>query len=90
MQRDRAIEIGEDAVGWLLDRPERLVELVAASGIAPDALPGLVDDPAFLGFVLDFVLASDTTVLDFAAHAGLRPEDPARALAALAGTPEWT
>ena len=40
---------------------------LTASGLSLDALPGLVDDPEFLGFVLDFVLGSDATVLDFAA-----------------------
>lgn len=85
MRRERAVEIGQDAVGWLVARPDRLVDLAAASGLALGDLPGLVDDPAFLGFVLDFVLASDETVLDFAAHAGLRPEEPALAQATLAG-----
>jgi hypothetical protein len=85
MQRGRAIEIGQEAVGWLLVRPERLVELATASGLGLDALPGLVEEPEFLGFLLDFVMSSDATVLDFAAHAGLRPEEPAQARAALAG-----
>ena len=85
MRHERAVEIGQDAVGWLLDRPERLVELATASGVGLDALPRLVEDPEFLGFVLDFVLASDASVLDFAGHAGLRPEDPALARATLAG-----
>jgi len=84
MRRERAIEIGQEAVGWLLVRPERLVELVTASGLALEALPGMVDDPEFLGFALDFVLAADANVLDFAAHAGLRPEEPAQAQATLA------
>ena len=85
MRRERAIEIGQDAVGWLLVRPERLVELATASGLPLEALPAQVEDPAFLGFVLDFVLASDAAVLDFAAHAGLSPAEPAQAQAALAG-----
>ena len=33
MRHERAVEIGQDAVGWLLDRPERLVELATASGV---------------------------------------------------------
>jgi hypothetical protein len=89
MRRERAIEIGQDAVGWLLVRPERLVELATASGLALEALPGMLEDPEFLGFALDFVMASDASVLDFAAHAGLRPEEPAAAQAALAGASDW-
>ncbi len=49
-------------------------------------------EPEFLGFVLEFILGSDAMVLDFAASAGLRPEDPLRARALLAGSelPNWT
>lgn len=89
MQHGRAIEIGQEAVGWLLVRPERLVELVTASGLSLDAVPGMIDEPEFLGFVLDFVLSSDASVLDFATHAGLRPEQPGQAQAALAGAAGW-
>ena len=85
MRHERAVEIGQQAVGLLLARPERLVELVSASGVSPDALPRLVEDPDFLGFALDFVMSSDDGVLAFAGHAGLRPEEPALARATLAG-----
>jgi Protein of unknown function (DUF3572) len=85
MRRDRADRIGQQAVEWLLARPERLMAMVASSGVAPGALQGLVDDPGFPGFALDFVLGSDADVLDFAASAGLRPEEPAMARAVLAG-----
>jgi hypothetical protein len=89
MQHGRAIEIGQEAVGWLLVRPERLVELVTASGLGLEAVPGMIEDAEFLGFVLDFVLSSDASVLDFATHAGLRPEEPGQAQAALAGAADW-
>jgi hypothetical protein len=85
MRRERAMDIGREAVDWLLARPERLAELVTASGVAPSALPAMVDDPEFLGVALDFVMSSDATVLDFAAHARLRPEEPGQAQATLAG-----
>lgn len=92
MRQARAVEIGDLAVAWLLDRPERLAELLASSGVSPDALRALVASPDFPGFALDFVLASDAAVLDFTAHAGIRPEDPALARAVLAGpaAAEWT
>jgi hypothetical protein len=89
MRRERAIEIGQEAIGWLLVRPERLIELVTQSGLTLEAVPGLIEDPEFLGFVLDFVMGSDAAVLDFAAHAGLRPEEPGEAQAALAGAADW-
>ena len=41
--------------------------------------------------MLDFLLGSDRLVTGFAASAGLRPEDPAYARAALGGElPNWT
>ena len=42
--------------------------------------------------MLDFLLGADAMVLDFAADAGLAPQDPARARAALPGgdLPNWT
>jgi hypothetical protein len=52
----------------------------------------LANDPEFLGFVLDFLLGSDDLVRGFAAEAGIRPEEPMRARAALPGgaVPDWT
>jgi Protein of unknown function (DUF3572) len=88
----RAAEIGQDALIWLASRPEALAAFLAAGGLAPEALRGRAGDPEFLGFVLDFLLGADAMVLDFAAEAGLRPEDVARARAALPGgeLPNWT
>ena len=92
MKTEQAISIGQDALVWLSRRPEALSRFLAESGLAPEALRRRADDPEFLGFVLDFLLGADAMVLDFAGSAGLRPEDPARARAALAGgePPHWT
>jgi uncharacterized protein DUF3572 len=92
MKADEAAGIGQDALIWLAGQPELLARFLDASGLAPSALRGRATDPEFLGFVLEFLLAADTTVLAFAADAGLRPEDPARARSVLAGgdPPAWT
>lgn len=91
MQTPRALEIGQDALIWLAARPESLEAFLAASGMAPAGLRAGAADPEFLGFVLDWILGSDSAVLDFAAAAGLAPEEPARARAALGGeAPNWT
>ena len=42
MRQARAIEIGRDAVDWLIARPDRLVELATASGVALGDLPQLM------------------------------------------------
>ena len=66
--------------------------MLALSGAAPGEIRARAADPEFLGFVLDFLLGADATVIAFAAAAGLRPEDVGRARAALPGgaEPAWT
>jgi hypothetical protein len=85
------VAVGQDALIWLASRPDLLEGFLASSGLAPGELRARAAEPAFLGFVLDWILAADATVLDFAAAAGLAPEEPARARAALGGAaPNWT
>lgn len=92
MKQAAAIGIGQDALLWLAADPERIGAFLGASGADPAALPGLAAEAQFLGFVLDFVLASDEGVLAFAASAGLPPEAVAQARSALPGgmVPDWT
>lgn len=87
-----AADIGRDALVWLVGRPETFEAFLAASGVDPGEIRGRITDAEFLGFVLDFLLQSDALVLDFAAEAGLAPDAPARARAALPGgaVPDWT
>jgi hypothetical protein len=89
---DEAVSIGQDALVWLAGEPEALTGFLAASGLAPDAVRSRVDDPDFLGFVLEFILGSDQMILDFASASGLEPSAPMRARAALPGGAEhnWT
>lgn len=49
-------------------------------------------DPEFLGFVLDFLLMDDATLIAFAEDEGIAPDRPLRARAALPGgkLPNWT
>lgn len=92
MKAEQARAIGEAALIWLADEPEALAAFLSASGLAPEDLRGRAGEPEFLGFLLDWVLGSDVTVLAFAAAAGLRPQDPLKARAVLAGgeLPHWT
>jgi hypothetical protein len=91
MTEGQAIAIGQDALIWLAGNDEALGAFLGASGLAPEDLAGRTADPEFLGFVLEFLLGTDAMVLDFAAEAGLAPQDPARAQAVLGGTlPNWT
>ena len=92
MNTEEAVGIGQEALIWLAGQPELLSRFLEASGLAPGELRGSAADPAFLGFVLEFVLGADANVVAFATDAGLRPGDPARARSVLAGgdPPAWT
>jgi hypothetical protein len=91
MTNAQAIAIGQDALIWLAGNEEALGAFLGASGVAPGELRRRAGDPEFLGFVLEFLLGTDAMVLAFTGEAGLRPEDPARARAALGGAqPDWT
>jgi hypothetical protein len=92
MTADEATSIGQDALIWLAGQPEMLDGFLHLSGLAPATMRERASDPDFLGFVLDFLLVSDATILAFTADTGLRPEDPARARLTLAGgdLPNWT
>jgi hypothetical protein len=92
MKAEHAVAIGQEALIWLAGQEEAMAAFLGASGLAPADLRARAAEPEFLGFVLDHVLAADAWVLAFAAAAGLRPEDPLRARAALAGgeLPHWT
>jgi hypothetical protein len=72
------------AVGWIVADDGLLSRFVMLTGCGADELRRHVDQPAFLGSVLDFLLGNEPDVLAFAAHAGLAPET---VLLARAGLP---
>lgn len=92
MKQAAAIRIGQDALLWLAADAERIGAFLGASGADPSALPALAADPQFLGFVLEFILTSDESVLAFAESAELPPVMVGQARAALPGgqVPDWT
>ena len=49
---------------------------VAVTGCSGDDLRQRLEQPSFLGSVLDFVLADENSVLAFAEVAGVSPEAP--------------
>jgi hypothetical protein len=92
MRRERAIEIAEQGLIWLAGEPEAMGAFLGASGLAPSDMRARVEDPEFLGFVLDFLLGDEAMLLAFCAEAGVAPADPAQARGALPGgdVPDWT
>ncbi|QDL90339.1 DUF3572 family protein [Paroceanicella profunda] len=87
-----AEEIGLSAFSWLLEDPDRAGSFLGWSGTDPSELAGRLEDPVFLGFVLDFLLMEDEQVTAFCAAAGLKTDAPMRARQALPGgdLPNWT
>ena len=63
---------------------DHLDRFLISSGLSPDALRHAARDPTFLHGVMDYIVADEPLLLAFAASAGMRPEDVARAHARLA------
>lgn len=80
------------ALGWLAANDELWPVFLGATGANATDLAALAQDPTFLGAVLDFITAADSTVLAFCAEAGLPNQAPLAARRALPGGAEinWT
>jgi len=92
LARDAAEMMAVQVLGWLAGDDDRLGRFLAQSGAAAEDLRSQAQDPAFLGFVLDFVLADEEALLACCDALGLPPDRPIRARAALPGgdLPHWT
>lgn len=73
------------ALSWIAAEPERLAGLLATTGLWPDEVRARVGDPAFLGGVLDYLLADEALLLAFCGEAEIAPDTPARLRAFLPG-----
>jgi len=62
------------ALGFLAAEPERLSRFMELSGLDLQAIRAAAGEPAFLGGLLDHLLADDSLLLIFAEEHGLRPE----------------
>jgi hypothetical protein len=84
--------IAHDGLLWLVNSPELAGRFLAETGAGPADLRAGAGDPAFLGALLDFLLADEARLVAFATEVGIDPAEPARARAALPGgdLPHWT
>lgn len=91
-RRESAETLALRAFGWLLEDPEMLSAFLGLTGATGTDLARGAQDPAFLGAVLDFVLAEDARVMACAGAVGCPPEAVATARAHLPGgdVPHWT
>jgi hypothetical protein len=92
MLRDQAEVLALRALGWIAADDEMMGSFLAATGAGLDEVRARAREPEFLASVLDFLLSDDAWITRFCAAAGLPPEAPMRARAALPGgdLPHWT
>ena len=80
---DSAQSLAVSALTFIAADPDRLNRFLGLTGLGPDNLRTAAADPAFLGSVLDYLVADEKLLVEFAADAGLKPEAVARAHGAL-------
>ena len=85
MDRDAASAVAIMALSFLAEDDGRLHRFMGWTGLCADDLGDAPGDPAVLGGVLDYLLAHEPLLVAFAEHAGIAPEEPARARQALPG-----
>ncbi len=84
-QREAAQAIAVEALAFLAAEPERIGRFLALTGIGPDAIRSAAGEPDFLAGVLDHVSGDERLLLEFAAHAEIKPAAVERARASLGG-----
>lgn len=92
MNREQAEIIGIKALGWLAAEEDLVGQFLNMSGSTADDLRNRAQDPEFLGYVLDFLMLSDETVIAFCEADNLPNDAPMQARMALPGgdIPNWT
>jgi len=68
---DQAEVLGLKALSWLASSDELLPVFLGASGASISDLRDRVNDAAFLGAVMDFLLMDDAWVVEFCDSAGV-------------------
>ncbi len=64
------------AIAFIAADDELLSRFVALTGCGMDDIRARIGDPAFLGGVLDFILADEPTLIAFAEAQEMTPETP--------------
>ena len=85
---DSAQSLAVSALAFIATDSDRLSRFLSLTGLGPDNLRKAAANPAFLGSVLDYLIADEALLVEFAADASLKPEAVARAHAVLRGPNE--
>ncbi|MFN3972587.1 MAG: DUF3572 domain-containing protein [Gemmobacter sp.] len=91
-RQETAETLALQVLAWLVGQPDTLGAFLTLTGASAADLACGARDPAFLGAVMDFVLAEDARVIDCAAALDCPPMRIAEARAGLPGgdLPHWT
>ncbi len=76
------------ALGYLAAAPEGLEQLMGATGMDKEGLMRCADSVENLVGILDYICQDESLLLGFCDSAGLRPDEPAKALRALQKHPD--
>ena len=87
-QRDAALELAIAALGFIASDRDELSRFLALTGIDHASIRTAAEEPGFLGGVLAYIAGNEQTLLAFAAHAGVAPEEIERARTVLTGA-DW-
>ena len=92
MKRNEAENLATDVLTWLARDDERLMTFLGMTGASVEDLRSRAGDPDFLGFLVDFLLADEATLIAFCDETGRPYDAPQRARRALPGgdMPNWT
>ncbi len=82
-RRTAAEALAIEALNYLAAEPERLGRFLALTGIGPLEIRDAAAAPHFLAGVLDHVVGDERLLVEFAAHAQIKPEAVMRAATTL-------
>jgi hypothetical protein len=82
---DVAEELAINALSFLASQPEALGRFLRLTGIGPANLRQAAAEPGFLAGLLDYFLANEDVLVEYAREAAVTPEDVVLARQVLAG-----
>ena len=87
--RKLAETLAAEVFSWATEDATRLNGFMAMTGAAPADLVANINNPSFLGTVLDFLLTDDAMIREFCDTRGLPYGAPMQARALLPGGESW-
>jgi hypothetical protein len=87
-REEAARELAIVALAFIARDTEELSRFLALTGIDPGSIRIAAEEPGFLAGVLAYISGNERTLLAFAAHASVAPEEIEKAKLVLAGA-DW-